>query len=421
MKKLLYSVFIVLGFSSTLIAQSNPVEEQIVVADRKNSPQQVEKPYVIMISIDGFRHDYLQKHDAKFLKEFSKKGVLAESLIPSFPSVTFPNHYTLVTGLYPGNHGLIGNNIYDPEMDSRYSLSNAKAVRNKQWYGGTPIWVLAENQGLLSACYYWPGSEADIKNTLPSYYYQYSEKANIQDRIQAVVDWLNLPQEQRPHYITFYFPDVDHAGHRYGPDAVQTYDAVQYVDKAIADLVSSVSKTGLDVNYVIVSDHGMLEMDQQKVLSFPLKADPEELVLVSNGVLMNVFVKDKNKIELWYEKIKQASDPRYMTVYKNQDIPLEHNYGGSNDKFNRVGDIVITANAPYYFTNKPFAASHGWDPLKVKEMHAIFMGVGPAFHQNKKVESFENVDVYPIVTQILGLEITEPIDGNSDMAKKVLK
>ena len=274
---------------------------------------------------------------------------------------------------------------------------------------------------MLSACYYWPGSEADIKNTLPSYYYQYSEQTKIEDRIDAVVDWLNLPKEKRPHFITFYFPDVDHAGHKYGPDAKETYDAVQYVDQAIKELVARVSQTDLDVNYVIVSDHGMLEMDQDKVLSFPIKADPQELTLVTNGVLMNVFVKDHSRIDHWYEQIKNGSDSKYMSVYKNADIPKEHNYGGVNDKFNRVGDIVILANAPYYFTNKPFAASHGWDPLKVKEMHAIFMGIGPAFPTNKKVKSFENVDVYPIVSQILGLDITEPIDGNTKTAKKVLK
>lgn len=408
-----------LSFISPSIAQEK--EKQLVIENRKNDSKQEEKPYVILISIDGFRYDYIEKYNAEFLKELGEQGVRAESMLPSYPSVTFPNHYSIVTGMYPAHHGLVGNRIYDPKMDARYSLGNAKAVKNKEWYGGTPLWVLAEQQGMLSACYYWPGSEADIKETLPSYYYAYSEKSSMDDRIGEVVNWLSLPSEERPHFITFYLPEVDHAGHKYGPDAKETEEAVKFADESIKKLVAEVSKTNLPVNFVVVSDHGMLALNQKKLLSFPLKLKGDELKLVSNGTYMSVFVNDKSKIDEWYNKIKKAAKTKYMKVYKNADLPEEYNFGGEHDRFGRVGDIVITAEPPYYFTNRKLAGSHGFDPKTVKEMHAIFLASGPQFKNGVKVESFENVNVYPIITNILGLQIQDEIDGTSKVADEILK
>lgn len=408
-----------LSFISPSIAQEK--EKQLVIENRKNDSKQEEKPYVILISIDGFRYDYIEKYNAEFLKELGEQGVRAESMLPSYPSVTFPNHYSIVTGMYPAHHGLVGNRIYDPKMDARYSLGNAKAVKNKEWYGGTPLWVLAEQQGMLSACYYWPGSEADIKETLPSYYYAYSEKSSMDDRIGEVVNWLSLPSEERPHFITFYLPEVDHAGHKYGPDAKETEEAVKFADESIKKLVEEVSKTNLPVNFVVVSDHGMLALNQKKLLSFPLKLKGDELKLVSNGTYMSVFVNDKSKIDEWYNKIKKAAKTKYMKVYKNANLPEEYNFGGEHDRFGRVGDIVITAEPPYYFTNRKLAGSHGFDPKTVKEMHAIFLASGPQFKSGVKVESFENVNVYPIITNILGLQIQDEIDGTSKVADEVLK
>ncbi|WP_267740569.1 alkaline phosphatase family protein [Myroides injenensis] len=408
-----------LSFISPSIAQEK--EKQLVIENRKNDSKQEEKPYVILISIDGFRYDYIEKYNAEFLKKLGEQGVRAESMLPSYPSVTFPNHYSIVTGMYPAHHGLVGNRIYDPKMDARYSLGNAKAVKNKEWYGGTPLWVLAEQQGMLSACYYWPGSEADIKQTLPSYYYAYSEKSSMDDRIGEVVNWLSLPSEERPHFITFYLPEVDHAGHKYGPDAKETEEAVKFADESIKKLVAEVSKTNLPVNFVVVSDHGMLALNQKKLLSFPLKLKGDELKLVSNGTYMSVFVNDKSKIDEWYNKIKKAAKTKYMKVYKNADLPEEYNFGGEHDRFGRVGDIVITAEPPYYFTNRKLAGSHGFDPKTVKEMHAIFLASGPQFKNGVKVESFENVNVYPIITNILGLQIQDEIDGTSKVADEILK
>ncbi|MEK6450294.1 MULTISPECIES: alkaline phosphatase family protein [unclassified Myroides] len=421
MKKLLLSLVLfsfVGGVFSTANAQET--EKQIVTENRVNDPKQFEKPYVILISIDGFRYDYIEKFDSKFLKKLGEEGVRAESMQPSYPSVTFPNHYTIATGLYPAHHGLVGNNIFDPKIEERYSLRNYKAVHNPAWYGGTPLWVLAEQQGMMSACYYWPGSEAPIKDTYPSYYYGYSEKFEMDTRIAEVVKWLSLPEEKRPHFITFYLPEVDHAGHTYGPDAKETEEAVQYADRSIEKLVAEVSKTGLPVNFVVVSDHGMLALDQETLLQFPMKVEKDELTLVSNGTYMSVFVNNKKDINKWYKKIQKAADSKLMKVFKKADLPKEFNFGGDNDRFGRVGDIVITAEPPYYFTNRKLAGSHGFDPNTVKEMHAIFIASGPQIKKGEKIATFENVDVYPLIAKILGLDITEEIDGTTKVADQVL-
>lgn len=422
MKKLALSLMTLFLVGGSLSLQAQEIEKQLVIEERKNDPKKEESPYVILVSLDGFRYDYIEKHNAKFLAEFASLGTKAESLIPSYPSVTFPNHYSIVTGMYPGHHGLVGNTMYDRNTEERYSLGNAKAVTDAKWYGGTPLWVLAEQQGMLSACYYWPGSEAPIQKVLPTYYYKYSEKSDIDSRLVQVKKWLTLPAEKRPHFITFYMPEVDHAGHQFGPDAEETTKAVQYVDEAMEKLYTLVKDSGLPINLVIVSDHGMLELDQKTLLKLPFEVDEKEMAVASNGTYVSLFIKNPKKIKTWYEQIKKSIDPKLMEVHVKDDLPQEYHFGSKDDRYNRVGDIVLTAHAPYYFTNRPLAGSHGFDPAKVKEMHALFMAVGPNIKEKNTVKSFENVHIYPMIAQILGLTIDEKqIDGTGAVAKEVLK
>lgn len=414
----LLSITIFLGSSSAFAQSEN---EQIVVPNRKNDEQQQKKPYLILISADGFRHDYIEKHGARFLSELSRSGVRAEALIPSFPSVTFPNHYTIVTGLYPSHHGLVGNNMYDPKIEERYSLRNAKAVLDPAWYGGTPIWALAEQQKMLTACYYWPGSEAAIQGILPTYYYPYSEKIHIDKRIEEVVKWLRLPEADRPHLITFYFPEVDHAGHAYGPDAPETKAAVQYIDASVKSLVKAVGQTGLEVNYMFVADHGMTAIDQEQLLKLPMEVNPDEMVVVSGGVYMSLFVKDTDKIEQTYQEILAAKAPHYQ-VYLKTEVPEKYHFGAKDDYFGRIGDIVLIADSPYYFSNqKASPGAHGYDPYQYPDMNATFMAWGPQIKANTRVEKFENIHIYPLMTRLLDLKNNNKIDGDERLVKSVLK
>lgn len=414
-------VLVLLALSNLAGAQQTPVDTtQRVNKQNKNSVAQQQKPYVILISADGFRYDYAEKYKATHLLELSKNGVQAASMIPSYPSVTFPNHYTIATGLYPAHHGLVNNTFYDKVKKEKYSMGAKDKVRDGSWYGGTPLWVLAEQQQLLAANMFWVGSEAAVKNVRSTYYYDYSEQIKVDQRIQAVKEWLSLPAERRPHFITFYVSEPDHAGHSFGPEAKETERAVKMVDSIIFQLTEAVKTTGLPVNYVFVSDHGMTSVDRENPIPMPAAIDLEKFIVPSSGTMVDIQAKDKADILPLYNELKKNA--KHYDVYLKADVPAELHYSAKDDRMDRIGDIILLPHWPKVFANrKPGAGYHGFEPLKVKDMHATFMAWGPAFKKNIKIPSFENVNIYPMIAQILGLKITEEIDGKKEVLQNILK
>lgn len=421
MKKSILNIFTAVVLSITGIANAQFVEEQLVVENRVNSKEQQVKPYVILIAIDGFRYDYPEKHGAVNLINLANKGVRAEAMYPSFPSVTFPNHYTIATGLAPIHHGLVGNNMLDRETGDRYSLGNRNAVTNPKWYGGTPIWNLAEQNNMLSACYYWPGSEAPINGSFPTYSYKYSEKTPIDYRINEVVKWLELPAEKRPHLITFYFPEVDHAGHTFGPDAEETKQAVKFVDESIRKLNDEVAKTGIKANFIVVSDHGMTRIDDKNPMKLPIEIDDSKIQVATSGSYVSLFMKDKRDIDSVYKEIKAKKEPRFE-VYKTTNVPSKYKFNAKNDRFNRIGDVILIAKAPNYFSNnKAPKGAHGYFVKDTPEMQSFFSAWGPNFEKGKRIKPFINTEIYPLVAEILDLPIQEKIDGKGILTNKILK
>lgn len=412
---------LLLTCSFQLFAQT--VITQQVVKGRYNGSRQQQKPYVILISADGFRYDYAQKYHAAHLLSLSSSGISAASLIPSFPSITFPNHYTLVTGLYPAHHGLVGNTFFDAKLNRKYQYKGLE-VRKGEWYGGIPLWVLAEQQHLLSASFYWVGSEASIKGVLPSYYYHYNEQINIHNRIEIVRNWLSLPASKRPHLIAVYFPEVDHAGHKYGPDAPETAKQVRFIDSAVNQLVIAVNRTGLKVNYIFVSDHGMVSTPDKYALKIPEIIDNQKFIVSSDATMIQLYARKgyRNDIERTYRRLinRNAS----YTVYLKKNVPAYLHYGVKDDRYNRIGDILLIPHYPHVFrlgNTQVSKGNHGFDPYQIKNMQAVFYAWGPAFRSHVKIPSFENVSVYPIVTRILGLNITEKIDGTTKVADEILR
>ncbi len=417
-----YSLMLVLLALSNLVgAQQTPVDTtQRVNKQNKNSIAQQKKPYVILISADGFRYDYAEKYKATHLLELSKNGVQAASMIPSYPSVTFPNHYTIATGLYPSHHGLVNNTFYDKVKKDKYSMGAKDKVRDGSWYGGTPLWVLAEQQQLLAANMFWVGSEAAVKDVRSTYYYDYSEQIKVGQRIQTVKEWLSLPDDRRPHFITFYVSEPDHAGHSFGPEAKETERAVKMVDSIVFELTEAVKTTGLPVNFVFVSDHGMTSVDRENPIPMPAAIDPEKFIIPSSGTMVDIQAKDKADIMPLYNELKKTA--KDYDVCLKADVPAELHYSAKDDRMDRIGDIILLPHWPKVFSNrKPGAGYHGFEPLKVKDMHATFMAWGPAFKKNTKIPSFENVNVYPMIAQILGLKITEEIDGKKEVLQNILK
>ena len=378
-----------------------------------------DKPYVILISIDGFRYDYAEKHQATNIQKLGEEGVRAESMISVFPSKTFPNHYSIVTGLYAENHGLVSNTFYDPELDLTYRISNRERVEDGRFYGGTPLWVLAEEQGMKSACYFWVGSEAPVKGVRPSYYYLYDGSVPNQKRVDQAIDWLKLPEKDRPHFITLYFSDVDSKGHSFGPDANETKTAVQEIDALIGNLSRRVKGLNLPVNIIIVSDHGMIEVDREHPIRIEQMADFSKVNPVIKGSHILVYGDGQGEIDRLYGELSAQQGDSFL-VYKKADIPDSLHFKNNP----RIGDLLLIANAPKVFVhakqNSISPGTHGFDPYQTPEMGAIFYANGPDFKQGMVIPAFGNVHVYPLVAEVLGLEVTEEIDGELEVLEEIL-
>ncbi|MFN2440594.1 MAG: ectonucleotide pyrophosphatase/phosphodiesterase [Chitinophagaceae bacterium] len=410
-------IFILFACSG-LLAQDTV---QHVTAGRKNAAANLNKPYVIIISADGFRYDYAKKYNATNLLRLGDRGVQAKSMIPSFPSVTFPNHYTIATGMYPAHHGLVYNEFYDRNKKASYSMYNRKAVEDGSWYGGLPLWVVAEQQEMISASYHFVGTEASIQQTSPTYWYKFNDKTNIDYRIQKVVDWLQLPAELRPHLITFYMSEADHAGHDYGPDSKQTEKAVQFIDEAIGKMTKRVNALGLPVNFIFLADHGMATVDTATKINIRSMIDTSRFIIHGGSSSLHLYAKTRADIRSAYDALKKKENG--FTVYLREEIPSKWHYDKTEDRFDRIGDIFIVPQYPKVLSSwwgGIDLGAHGFDP-SMKEMHASFYAWGPQFKKGKTISSFENVHIYPMVCRLLGLKYTHKIDGKLEVLKKVLK
>ncbi len=392
-----------------------------IISGRKNSAEQMKKPYLILISIDGMRNDFTDLHQARYLQKASKVGVRAKYMIPSFPSLTFPNHYTIVTGLYPSHHGLVDNTYFDKATGVQYSMSNSKLVSNPIYYGGTPLWVLAEKQSMVSASYFWVGSEAPIEGYYPTYYYRYNEKTSISRRIQAVKDWLSLPEETRPHLISFYFPEVDHDAHSFGTKDARVTNAVQFVDSAIHAIQENLKPLNLPINYIVVSDHGMTDIDNENTLGLPKQIDTAAFRVPWGDALLHLYAKDSTKISSTVDALKKDSS---FNTYTLDETPAHWHYSKKDDRYDRLGDIILTPKLPKVFnlgTRKTSTGKHGFDNHH-PDMRATFIAWGPAFKKGLTIDGFKNVHVYPLVAHILGLKLDEDqIDGELNVLKPILK
>lgn len=378
-----------------------------------------------MISADGFRYDYAKKYNAQNLLRLSENGVAAKAMIPSYPTITFPNHWSLITGLYPSHHGLIDNFFYDYKRKQFYAMSSKENAEDGSWYGGTPLWSLAEKQGMLSASMHWVGSASDAGGMRPSYYYHYHEKFSPNEKVEKVVNWLKLPMDKRPHFITLYFPEVDGNGHKFGPESGKTKNSVQLIDAAVGSLVQKVQNLGLkNVNFVFVSDHGMLDVDNEHPIEIPeMLLNKEKFDIYNSNTLLRVVVKNPAEINSVYKELKKSKNAEYKVILDKR-LKRKLYFAKRDDKYNRIGDILLIPNAPKVFVEKGKTTSdgkHGYNPFTTPEMKATFFAWGNNFKQNLKIDEFRNVNVYPLVAEILGLKINEKIDGDIKVLEKVLK
>jgi len=380
---------------------------------------------VVLVSIDGFSWDYLAKgyYPTPTLDAFRAKGVTAQ-LHPQFPTKTFPNHYSIITGLYPEKHGIVGNVFWDPVMEKTFSLSDAVGMRDPDWWGGDPLWNLANRSGLITASYFWPGSETWINGTRPNYVKVYNSSVPSIKRVEQVLTWLDMPSSRRPSFITMYFSDVDTAGHRYGPDSYAVANAVADLDSSLGTLFYGITarQSALDIHTIVVSDHGM-----QTIAGGVFLDD-----YIPESTLAGFRMPDMNtaSVNIWLDESQvpdvmlALKDMKNAKAYQKSQIPPALHF---NDSI-RIAPIFIIADVGYLITTRRTwsqhpalltGGSHGWDP-KNPNMTGIFLAQGSRFPASSNIKSFQNIEVYNLISEILGITPT-PNNGTSPYLPDILK
>ncbi len=379
-------------------------------------------PIVILVSFDGFRWDYSEKTETPNLDRMAREGVRAEGLIPSFPSKTFPNHYTLVTGLYPEHHGIVANNMLDPETGARFSLGDRAEVEDGRWWGGEPIWVTLAKRGLKSGTVFWPGSEAEIKGFRPTYWSRFDSKVSYGERVARALSWLDLPEAERPSFVSLYFSATDHAGHDHGPDSPEVAEAVRQLDSTLGKLMKGLETRGLldSVDIIIVSDHGMASCDPSRVVFL------DDCVNVGRAKVIDwnpvaAFRPADRDLEGVFRGLV-ACNP-HLRVFRKEEIPERFHYQASP----RIPPIVAIADEGWVIDSRNHfektggevaLGNHGYDN-QLRSMWGIFFARGPAFRAGKKIDPLPNVNVYALMARILGVD-PAPNDGDPKLVDDIL-
>ncbi|HEX7817370.1 ectonucleotide pyrophosphatase/phosphodiesterase [Dyella sp.] len=381
---------------------------------------------LLLISIDGFRADYLDRGLSPTLKMLAEDGVHADAMQPSFPSLTFPNHYTIVTGLRPDHHGIVNNTMTDPVL-GKFSLGNREAVADRRWWDeGMPLWETVRRSGLKSATMFWPGSEAEIQGHHPDYWKSYDGKVTPAQRVDQTLAWLDLPASSRPTFLTLYFDAVDHAGHSYGPDSSQVNDAIGETDAALARLVQGLRQRHLldRINIIILADHGMAGVPRENSILMDKLVPIDKVDTVSLGILAGFDPKPHGQAQFLAIERQLEKPQQHMQCWDKSRVPARLAYGGNS----RVPQLLCLADTGWRIATtdalarrngKVSLGDHGYDnadPL----MRALFVAHGPAFKQGIRVAEFPNVDVYPLMAHLLGV-VPAPNDGHYDDVKDMLK
>ena len=399
LKKSIYFCFIILTISC-----AKKIENDVSVINDLG-------PTVILISLDGFRWDYLSKTDTPNLDILVENGVISESLIPVFPSKTFPNHLSIVTGCYPENHGILSNNMYDQEWDAEYYIGeNSDPVKDGRWYDAEPIWVTAEKQGKLTGTYFWPGSEAEINGTRPSYYGVYDGNISREDRVQKILEWIDLPKQSRPVFMTLYFSDVDSWGHNIGPDAIGMNSIIKEIDESIGLLVSGLNKREIldNINIIITSDHGMSGLSRDRVIFLDDYININDVRMVDWSPVAMILPEDDSIVST-YSALYDAHPQ--MSVFKKEDVPARLHFNNHR----RIPPIICIAADGWsisdrdYFDENPYSftgGTHGYDPIN-KSMHGIFIASGPELKRGLTIDSFSSIHIYEVIAHILDIDTPE--------------
>jgi alkaline phosphatase D len=375
--------------------------------------------YVVMVSFDGCRWDYPDLYKTPTLDKMAAGGVKAERVISSFPTKTFPNHYAIATGLYPDHHGLINNSFYAPDLDLFYRIGNREMVQNGDFYGGEPIWNTAAKQGVTTASFFWVGSEAPVQGMQPAYWKTYDGSIPYAARVDTVIHWLKLPLEKRPRLVLLYFDQPDGIGHDYGPVHPGTGKVMEELDEILGTLRRKINRLpyGERVNLIVTSDHGMGAISPERYVNLNDHVKEHWIEDVAGGnpmYLVDAKADYEDSVALALDRVEG------ITAWPKDRVPAHLNYGTHP----RITDVVVVADSSWSVGTSPdpsgyTGGAHGYDNSNT-DMHHIFYAEGPAFKSGYLHPPFENVDIYPLIAEILGLD-PAPVDGRLEDVNGMLK
>lgn len=371
--------------------------------------------YTVIVSMDGFRWDYPAMYSTPNLNSMAKDGISA-TMLPSFPASTFPNHYTMATGLVPDHHGIVNNSFWDSKNGQRYSMGDSVTRCDPKFFLGEPIWLTAQKQGVKTGVVYWVGSDVKIKGEYPTYYKVYTDKPllTFTQRVDTAMALLRKPEAERPRLVMVYFSEPDHSGHVYGPHSKEVAMVVHQVDSMIGLIRKGIAALPIadKVNLIVTSDHGMTEISPERVVKIGDYVKPEWCEVIDGTTPTSIFTK-KGCRDSVYNALKKVA---HINVWKKEEIPAELNYGTSD----RIGDIVVAPELGWQFAYEVRGSkgAHGYFPSS-PDMQVAFRACGPDFKKGYRSKDFINVDLYPLLAYLLGI-VPEKTDGSLERVKDML-
>jgi ectonucleotide pyrophosphatase/phosphodiesterase family member 5 len=387
--------------------------------------QAAERQYVLLVSLDGFRWDFIYRGLSPNIEWIAENGIEAISLEPVFPTKTFPNHYSIVTGQYAENHGMISNSFIDWETGNRFTLGNREMAVNAKYYQGEAVWETLRRNGIITASYFWPGSELDLEYRRPHYYHPYEHERPHLDRIEGIIEWLRLPEEERPQFLTLYFSDVDSEGHRTGPNSAEIDESIALVDSLLGILLDRLEDIGMldRMNIMLVSDHGFTEVSPDRVIELHPVLDEYEVVTDGVGPIVMIKPENPDDIDPIYQRLKAGEN--HYRVYLKEDMPAYWHYSAHG----YIMPIIAVADMGWSLTSRPYdpargyfatGGNHGYDN-KHMDMHGIFYAMGPAFRSGYRTGTVKSVDIYPLILEIFGMQSRSGIDGDLKNVRFMLR
>lgn len=374
--------------------------------------------YTVIVSLDGFRWDYPEAFDVPFLNKVMPEQGVKAIMMPSFPSKTFPNHYTLATGLYPDNHGIIANKFKIKKDNLEFSLSNTEVRTRGEYYGGDPIWLTAKRQGVKSATLFWVGSDVAIKNDHPNYWKDYlKDTLSFEQRADEVIRLLSLPEQDRPHLVMCYFEEPDASGHTYGPITMETRKALEHLDTLLSDLWTRLQAFpfGSKINFIVTGDHGMTWCESDRSLRIYDYLPKHWVDKALNDFPVLFYASTPEYVDSIYNTLSKVD---HLRVWRKGEVPAYLNYGNNVN----MGDIIVLPDVGWVLDKEPWVrgGTHGYDNT-MSDMLVAFRAVGPDFKKGYvKPDKFQNVCVYPLLAHLLGIT-PSPNDGDINKVADLLK